>query len=76
VRFHADRGAEAATRVAADACGLSDTIGTLAEGKAADVIVVKGEPFNDISHMADPARIAWVVKGGSVVRSPDDVPGD
>jgi imidazolonepropionase-like amidohydrolase len=63
---------ESATRIAADACGLSDTIGTLTAGKAADVIVVKGDPLNDITHMADLARIAWVVKDGSVVRRPGD----
>lgn len=61
---------EAATRIAADACGLSDTIGTLAEGKAADVVVVKGEPLNDVAQLADAGRIAWVIKGGSVVRRP------
>jgi imidazolonepropionase-like amidohydrolase len=61
---------ESATRVAADACGLSDTIGTLAEGKAADIIVVNGDPLNDVTQMADNARIVWVVKGGSIVKRP------
>ena len=45
-------------------CGLSDTIGTLDEGKAADVIVVDGDPLGDVGVLADRARIAWVVKAG------------
>jgi imidazolonepropionase-like amidohydrolase len=61
-----------ATKIAAEACGLSDTIGTLAEGKIADVIVVQGNPLDDIKQMQDLARITWVVKGGSVVRQPGD----
>jgi imidazolonepropionase-like amidohydrolase len=63
---------ESATRIAAEACGLSDTIGTLAEGKAADVIVVKGDPLNDARAVAESKNIAWVVKGGSVVRRPGE----
>jgi imidazolonepropionase-like amidohydrolase len=61
---------ESATRIAAEACGLSDVIGTLAEGKAADVIVVKGNPLDDARDVANASNIAWVVKGGSVVRRP------
>jgi imidazolonepropionase-like amidohydrolase len=63
---------ESATRIAAEACGLSDTIGTLAEGKAADIIVVKGDPLNDARAVAESKNIAWVVKGGSVVRRPGE----
>jgi imidazolonepropionase-like amidohydrolase len=58
--------------VAAEACGLSDTLGTLAEGKAADVIVVQGDPLDDIKQMQDLVRITWVVKGGAVVRQPGE----
>jgi imidazolonepropionase-like amidohydrolase len=63
---------ETATRIAAEACGLSDVIGTLAEGKAADVIIVKGDPLNDAREVATASNIAWVVKGGSVVRRPGE----
>ncbi len=61
---------QAAARVAAEACGLADTLGTLAEGKAADVVIVDGDPLADVGIMTDPARIRWVVKGGAVVRRP------
>jgi imidazolonepropionase-like amidohydrolase len=58
--------------VAAEACGLEDTIGTLAEGKAADIIVVKGDPLNDVRAMTEASNITWVIMGGSVVRRPGD----
>jgi len=61
---------QAATRVAAEACGLGAEIGTLAEGKLADVTIVEGDPLADIGIVNDPARIAWVIKGGAVVRRP------
>jgi imidazolonepropionase-like amidohydrolase len=68
--YSAGEALEAATRVAADACGLADSIGTIEEGKQADLIVVSGEPLSDVAVMAAAANIAWVIKGGSVVRRP------
>jgi imidazolonepropionase-like amidohydrolase len=59
-----------ATRVAADASGLLDRLGTLEEGKAADLLVVNGEPLSNVAVMSDPSAIAYVVKGGTVVRRP------
>ncbi|MFN8522707.1 MAG: amidohydrolase family protein [Chloroflexota bacterium] len=61
----------AATRVAADAIGLSDQIGTLEAGKRADVIVVDGDPLADISVLADGSRVSWVVRDGAVVKRPE-----
>jgi imidazolonepropionase-like amidohydrolase len=61
---------QSATRVAADAAGLSDRIGTLEAGKIADLIVVDGEPLSNIAVMAEERAIAYVVKGGTVVRRP------
>jgi imidazolonepropionase-like amidohydrolase len=61
----------AATRVAAEACGLEDRIGTLEQGKEADVVIVDGDPLADVSILTDPARIAWVLRGGQVVKGPE-----
>jgi imidazolonepropionase-like amidohydrolase len=61
---------QSATRVAADASALLDRLGTVEEGKIADLIVVSGDPLSNIAVMADSASIAYVVKGGSVVRRP------
>jgi imidazolonepropionase-like amidohydrolase len=68
--FSTGEALEAATRVAADAAGLSDRLGTLTEGKLADIIVVTGDPLADITIMAKGANIQWVVKGGAVVKRP------
>jgi imidazolonepropionase-like amidohydrolase len=43
----------AATRVAAEACDMSDRIGTLEPGKQADLISVKGNPLEDIGVIED-----------------------
>ncbi len=44
---------EAATRVAAEACGVSPLVGTLEAGKEADLCVVGGNPLDDIGRIAD-----------------------
>ena len=46
--------------------GLAKTIGTLAPGKAADVIAVPGDPLADIKAME---KVSFVMKGGAVVRN-------
>lgn len=63
---------EAATRVAAEAIGRADQLGTLVEGKLADVVVVDGEPLDDVTVLADPGRLRWVLKGGTPVRRPGE----
>lgn len=52
---------EAATSVAARACGVAELTGTLEPGKEADLLVVQGNPLDDIGRMAD---VAAVYKGG------------
>lgn len=53
----------AATGRAAAACQLGDTIGTLAEGRVADLIAVRRDPTSDLSALRDPAL---VVQGGRI----------
>jgi imidazolonepropionase-like amidohydrolase len=52
---------EASTRIGAEALGLSRELGTLEEGKLADVIVVAGNPLLDMRAMK---RVYAVIKGG------------
>ena len=54
---------EAGTRHSAAACGQGDELGTLEMGKLADVIVVDGNPLEDITLMD---RVTLVVKDGIV----------
>jgi imidazolonepropionase-like amidohydrolase len=56
----------AATASAADLLGLSQTLGTLQAGKAADVIAVPGNPLADIHAME---KVKFVMKGGQVFRN-------
>jgi imidazolonepropionase-like amidohydrolase len=61
----------AATKTNADLFGMADRIGTIANGKQADLIVVDGDPLADISVLADSSRIRVVVKEGAVVKDID-----
>jgi len=54
------------TGLAAEAVGMSDTIGTLQPGKLADMVIVEGDPLADMKAMQ---RIHTVVQGGEVVVS-------
>ncbi len=52
---------EAGTRNGAEALGLLKDLGTLEKGKLADVIVVAGNPLQNMAAMK---RVAYVIKGG------------
>ncbi|MBY0527276.1 MAG: amidohydrolase family protein [Gemmataceae bacterium] len=60
----------AATRLGAEAMRMQDRIGTLEVGKYADVLVVDGNPLEDISILEDRRTITHVMKGGEFVRRP------
>ena len=52
---------EASTRNGAEALGLLKDLGTIEKGKLADVIVVAGNPLQNMAAMK---RVAYVIKGG------------
>jgi imidazolonepropionase-like amidohydrolase len=54
----------AATKTAAEALDLDGHIGTVAEGKLADLIVVDGDPLAEPDLFCDPARIWLVLQQG------------
>lgn len=58
---------ESATRVAAEAMGWDDRVGTLQAGRFADLIAVAGDPLADISELE---RVRFVMKGGTVFTAP------
>ncbi len=63
----------AATRTAAEALGLAEKLGTIAQGKWADLIVVDGNPLEEIKTLQREEKIALVMKEGSIFmnRLPD-----
>ena len=55
----------AATSVAAEFLGIQDRLGTIAPGKLADIIAVRGDPLADVSRLRD---VHFVMKEGVVHR--------
>lgn len=55
---------QAATRNAAELCGVGDQLGTIEAGKLADLIVVADNPLDDIGNVR---KLMMVVKDGRVV---------
>jgi imidazolonepropionase-like amidohydrolase len=62
---------ESATKHAAYVCGQGDELGSIEDGKLADLIVVQGNPLEDIAAMES---VLYVVKDGEVVVSPEQEP--
>ena len=56
----------AGTQWAAQCLALGREVGTLERGRFADLVVVHGNPLDDITVLLDPARIELVLKGGAV----------
>jgi imidazolonepropionase-like amidohydrolase len=59
----------ASTASAARLLHLDQELGTLEEGKLADVIIVEGDVLSDISKIADPANVKLVLKEGQAVKN-------
>jgi imidazolonepropionase-like amidohydrolase len=58
---------EAATRVAAAAVGLGGELGVIAPGRLADLLVIDGNPLDDIGVLRAKDRIRLVTRGGRCV---------
>lgn len=59
----------ASTRMGAELLDLDNQVGTLVPGKLADLIVMDGNPLEDINLFKDAEKIVHVMKEGQVVRS-------
>jgi imidazolonepropionase-like amidohydrolase len=58
-----------ATRANAELFGMADQIGTIEEGKRADLILVDGNPINDIGVLQDARKVSLVMRDGAVMKS-------
>ncbi|MSO73872.1 MAG: amidohydrolase family protein [Alphaproteobacteria bacterium] len=65
---------KAGTINAAFATGMQNEIGTLEEGKFADLLVVDGDPLVDIQVLQDKARLKVIMKGGVVIDTETPIP--
>ena len=59
----------ASTSSAARLLRLDNQLGTLEEGKLADIIIVEGDVLDNISRIASPNNVKLVLKGGSEMKN-------
>jgi imidazolonepropionase-like amidohydrolase len=60
-----------ATKTNAELFGMADEIGTVEQGKLADLTIFDRDPIADPEVLADAARVRMVVKGGEIVKGND-----
>ena len=56
-----------ATKISSETMMMKDEIGTLEVGKYGDLVVVNGNPLDDITMLQVENRIGMVVKGGEII---------
>lgn len=59
---------EAGTRIAAQVLGMEKELGTIEEGKLADLVLVEGNPLEDIEILLKRESIRLVMQGGKLVK--------
>ncbi len=57
---------QSATVNAADLLGWSDRIGSIEQGRFADIIAVSGDPVADVATLE---RVSFVMKGGQIIKN-------
>jgi imidazolonepropionase-like amidohydrolase len=65
--FTPSQAIKAATSLAAEVIGLADSVGRLRPGFLADLLVIDGNPLDDVSILQDRSRIERVYKEGELV---------
>lgn len=63
---------ECGTRVGAEAMLLGDRAGQVREGFFADLLLVRGRPFEDVRLLQDADNLLAILKGGTLHKSPSE----
>jgi imidazolonepropionase-like amidohydrolase len=58
-----------ATKTNAELFGMESEIGTVEEGKLADLLLVEGDPLENISVLQKRDNLKLIMKGGRVVKN-------
>jgi imidazolonepropionase-like amidohydrolase len=59
----------AATRTGSEVLGIHSEVGTIEPGKLADLIIVDGNPLEDIRILQEKPKIRFVMKAGKILKS-------
>jgi imidazolonepropionase-like amidohydrolase len=59
----------AATNMGARCMGLGDEIGLLAEGRLADLLVVEGDPLQDVNLLQERSKLRLIMKDGAIIKN-------
>jgi imidazolonepropionase-like amidohydrolase len=59
----------AGTGTAAKILGLDDRIGTITEGKIADIVIVDGNPLDNIDILLDSENLCLIMQNGKLVKN-------
>ena len=60
---------QSATLIAAKILGLDNIIGSIKEDKMADIIIIKGNPLENIKILNDRDSIVFIMKSGNIVKN-------
>ena len=60
---------ESGTRIAAETLGLGESLGTITEGKLADLVIVDGNPLEDINILLQADRLHLIMQEGRIVKN-------
>jgi imidazolonepropionase-like amidohydrolase len=56
----------ASTKTASECIHMADDVGTLEPGKFADLLIVNGDPLDDIAVLQDKGKLSLIMQGGSI----------
>ncbi len=65
----------AATKLGGQLMGMGDELGLLAPGYLADVLVVRGNPADDLRILQDSGNLVYIIQGGRFHKQPDGKSG-